>query len=201
MRQSRAATPEGEVCLSIAPLPLGWRYQGEFIEPAEEGELLRMIRGLPFEFAQYRAWTAHRRIVSYGGRYDFGRGVLEPAEPIPEFLLALQERAAQFGEVASSALSHATIAEYAPGTQLGWHRDVPEFSTVIGVSLQGHARMRFRPYPPTKGERTTFAIELAPRSAYVMRGAARWNWQHAISATRELRYSVTFRSLRTLAAA
>lgn len=33
------------------------------------------------------------------------------------------------------------------------------------------------------------------RSAYAMRGAARWKWQHAISPTKELRYSITFRTL------
>jgi alkylated DNA repair dioxygenase AlkB len=29
-----------------------------------------------------------------------------------------------------------------------------------------------------------------------MNGAARWRWQHSIPATRELRYSITFRTLR-----
>jgi alkylated DNA repair dioxygenase AlkB len=38
--------------------------------------------------------------------------------------------------------------------------------------------------------------ELAPRSAYVLSGRARWSWQHSIPATNELRYSVTFRTLK-----
>lgn len=177
-------------------LPLGWLYQAEFLQPAEEAALLRTFQDLPFEHAQYHEWTAHRRIVSYGGRYDFGRSVLEPAAPIPEFLWALRERAAHWSALASDTLSHATIAEYAPGTQLGWHRDVPQFASVIGVSLLGQARMRFRPYPHHKGERMAFVIDLAPRSIYLMRDAVRWNWQHAISPTAELRYSVTFRSRR-----
>jgi alkylated DNA repair dioxygenase AlkB len=93
------------------------------------------------------------------------------------------------------------IAEYLPGTPLGWHRDVPQFEQIIGVSLLGHARLRFRPYPPAAGQRTMFVIDLPPRSAYIMRGSARWNWQHAVSPTRELRYSITFRTLaRQLAA-
>jgi alkylated DNA repair dioxygenase AlkB len=192
---------ESEVGVSSASLPVGWRYENEFIGPAAEASLLRTFQGLPFEFAQYHAWSARRRIVSYGGRYDFSRAQLEPAAPIPGFLLPLRERVAQWSSVASDALSHATIAEYAPGTQLGWHRDVPEFAIVIGVSLQGHARMRFRPYPHKQGDRSTFGIVLAPRSIYLMRGAVRWNWQHAISPTRELRYSITFRSRRKVAAA
>jgi alkylated DNA repair dioxygenase AlkB len=37
---------------------------------------------------------------------------------------------------------------------------------------------------------------LEPRSAYVLRGVARWRWQHAISPTKALRYSITFRTMR-----
>ena len=97
----------------------------------------------------------------------------------------------------SDTFTHALIAEYRPGTQLGWHRDVPDFELVTGVSLKGVARMRLRPYPPAKMRaRATLTIDLAPRSAYLMRDAARWQWQHAISPTRELRYSITFRTLR-----
>jgi alkylated DNA repair dioxygenase AlkB len=86
------------------------------------------------------------------------------------------------------------IAEYRPETPLGWHRDVPEFEEVFGVSLLGHARMRFRPWPPASGQRATFRIDLEPRSGYMIRDAARWQWQHAVSPTRELRYSITFRT-------
>lgn len=86
------------------------------------------------------------------------------------------------------------IAEYRPSTPLGWHRDVPQFEDVLGVSLLGHARLRFRPWPPAPGRRATWKIHLEPRSAYLMRGAARWQWQHAVSPTRELRYSITFRT-------
>ena len=39
------------------------------------------------------------------------------------------------------------------------------------------------------------SIELAPRSAYLLRGAARKDWQHSIPPVDNLRYSVTFRSL------
>ena len=36
-------------------------------------------------------------------------------------------------------LTHASIAEYRTGTELGWHRDVPDFEVVAGVSLAGVA--------------------------------------------------------------
>jgi len=183
------------------PPPHGWRYEESFLGAAEEAQLLVHIGSLPFRAAPYREWTAKRRIVSYGGSYDFGSNELKPAPPVPEFLHALRARVAAWSALAPERLTHATITEYRPGTQLGWHRDVPEFEEVAGVSLLGVARMRFRPYPPGKGQRSVFSLELAPRSVYLMSGAVRWSWQHAISPTTELRYSITFRSRRAAGAA
>jgi alkylated DNA repair protein (DNA oxidative demethylase) len=46
------------------------------------------------------------------------------------------------------------------------------------------------------GVRRVFALELEPRSAYVLAGQARSAWQHSITPTKALRYSLTFRTLR-----
>jgi alkylated DNA repair dioxygenase AlkB len=178
-----------------APLE-GFAYQAEFLSLADESCLLEAIRALPFREAEYREWKARRRIVSYGGRYDFTHHALNDAPPIPEFLDPLRDRIAAWAGLSPADIHHAMIAEYQPNTPLGWHRDVPNFEHVVGVSLLGHARMRFRTYPPKAGQRATHTMDLAPRSIYSMRGTARWAWQHAISPTKELRYSITFRTLR-----
>jgi alkylated DNA repair dioxygenase AlkB len=174
----------------------GFRYAEEFLEGREEAQLLELIRKLPFAEAHYREWRARRRIVSFGGRYDFTRNELLSAPPIPEFLHPLRSQVAGWTGIPAARFSHAMVAEYPPGTPLGWHRDVPQFEDIVGVSLLGHARLRFRPWPARPGQRATYAIDLAPRSAYLLRGAARWQWQHAVSPTRELRYSITFRTRR-----
>jgi alkylated DNA repair dioxygenase AlkB len=116
-------------------------------------------------------------------------------------LHGLRAAAASFAGVPAGELTHALVAEYAAATQLGWHRDVPEFELVVGISLKGAARMRLRRYPHVagRGDRS-IAVELAPRSIYSLTGEARWGWQHAISPTPALRYSITFRSLRRAAA-
>lgn len=176
--------------------PEGFTYRPEFLDAIEERILLKALKSLPFKEAQYREWQAKRRIVSYGGRYDFSHHALNPAPPIPGFLDPLRARVEEWAGIASATLEHATVAEYRPGTQLGWHRDVPNFEQVVGVSLAGWARMRLRPYPPKRGARAARVVELAPRSVYSFGGVARWNWQHAISPTKELRYSITFRTLR-----
>jgi alkylated DNA repair dioxygenase AlkB len=174
----------------------GLDYQTDFLSCSEERALLEIFGTLAFKEAEYRQWRARRRSVGYGGKYDFTANELLPAEPVPQFLFALRARSAAWAGIAASKFNHAIIAEYRPGTQLGWHRDVHHFESVVGVSLAGRARMRFRRYPPSPGNRkAALALDLEPRSIYAMRGCARWEWQHAISATKALRFSVTFRTL------
>ena len=174
--------------------PPGLHYKTDFIDVDEERRLLESIRSLPFQEAEYRGYTAKRRIVSYGAGYDFDANVLRPAPAVPVFLHPLRDRVAERLGLQADALTHALVTEYRPGTQLGWHRDVPDFATVVGISLATACRMRFRPYPPQRGQRV-FTLELAPRSMYVLAGAVRWQWQHGVPPTPGLRYSITFRTL------
>ena len=180
-----------------ARFPQGFSHAENFLQKADEEALLAEIARLPFANARYKEWTANRRVVSYGGRYDFDANALLPEEPLPPFLFALRTAAARFIGVAEAELTHALVAEYRAATQLGWHRDVPEFELVVGISLLGPARMRLRRYPHVAGRASRpLTVELAPRSIYALAGEARWGWQHAISPTPGLRYSITFRSLR-----
>lgn len=182
--------------MTAMTLPEGWEYAPDFISAAEEAQLLQVFATLPFQAAQYKEWQAQRRIVSYGGRYDFSRNELDPAPPIPDFLVSLRARAAAWADLPATRLTHASISEYPIAAALGWHRDVHAFEEVVGISLLGLARMRFRPYPPVKPARTRFTIDLEPRSVYLLRGNVRWRWQHAVSPVKALRYSITFRSRR-----
>jgi alkylated DNA repair dioxygenase AlkB len=177
-------------------LPEGFRYERTFLSPEDEAALLATIREQPLREAQYKEWSAKRRIVSYGGSYDFTSNELRPAGPVPSWLHPLRTRIARWVEIPAAEFNHVLIAEYSPGTQLGWHRDVPNFEAVVGVSLLGNARMRLRRYPARVGyRRAELTLDLEPRSIYALRGPARWEWQHAISPTKELRYSITFRTL------
>ncbi len=187
---------QGELFAPEIRLPEGFEYRAGFITLAEERSLLDHIGALSLHEALYKGYVAKRRIASFGSGYDFDRNALQPAPPIPEVLLALRERVAQWLGAPAQRLSHALVTEYRPGTTLGWHRDVPQFELVAGISLGASCRMRFRPYPPGRADGEPFAVELEPRSAYMLRGEARWRWQHQIPPTRALRHSITFRSLR-----
>jgi alkylated DNA repair dioxygenase AlkB len=170
----------------------------EFLARGEEAALLEVIRELPFEEAKYKQYTAKRRTVSYGSQYDFGASRMLDAPPLPQWLFPLRNRVAAWVGLPAEAFVHALVAEYRPGVPLGWHRDVPEFDLIAGVSLGGHARMRLRPYRPGGDNRRqdVRVLELEPRSAYIVRDQARWGWQHSIAPTKELRYSITLRTAR-----
>jgi alkylated DNA repair dioxygenase AlkB len=178
---------------SGSALPNGLLHLPEFIDEAEEAALIAGIRALELREAQYKEFTAKRRVASFGAGYDFVEQELTPAPTIAPFLLPLRDKAARWAGLAPEALGYALVAEYRPGTQLGWHRDVPQFERVVGVSLGSVATMRFRRYPP-KPRAKILTLELQPRSAYVLRDEARWGWQHSIAPTPGLRYSITFRS-------
>ena len=186
--QAELFRPEG--------LPDGFVYRPGFLSPPEEDALVVAVQTLPLEEARYRTFTAKRRIASFGAGYDFSTNVLTPAPPLASFLEPLRDRVSAWAGVPARDFAQCTVAEYAPGTQLGWHRDVPHFGMVVGVSLAAPCRMRLRPYPHVKDAKArSLGLLIEPRSAYVLRDDARWRWQHAISPTKALRYSITFRTL------
>lgn len=173
----------------------GLVYQPEFLTTDEERELIEIIRTLPLHAAQYKQYEARRRVVSFGGSFDFDTNTLQPASELDDRLRPLRGRVAQWLGLPDEDLVHALVSEYVPGTPLGWHRDVPNFEIICGVSLGGLGTMRFRPYPyePTTASKVV-QLSVEPRSIYKMEGAARWSWQHAVSPGRELRWSITFRT-------
>jgi alkylated DNA repair dioxygenase AlkB len=146
---------------------------------------------------RYKTYTARRRVLSFGGKYDFDAHRLQQSPPIPPELDPLRARVAAWLRVQAEAFTQVLVAEYAEGTPLGWHRDVPDFEDVVGVSLQNEAVMRFRPWPHESGKRDdVIKVDVAPRSIYLLRGPSRWAWQHSVAPTRSLRYSITFRTAR-----
>ena len=188
-------TAQASLFEDAAELPSGLVYRPGFLSVAEEAALLEGIGALELRQARYKEYTANRRVASFGAGYDFDANELTPAPEVAPFLLPLRDRISVWLQVPADAFGHVLVSEYQPGTQLGWHRDVPQFEMVVGVSLASAARMRFRAFPPRKGARS-FELTLEPRSAYVLKDEARWGWQHSIPPTPALRYSVTFRTRR-----
>lgn len=187
---------QGDLFGSPAPsLPEGMRYEAGFLNADEEADLIALIGTLPLKEMQHKSYTARRRIVSFGGRYDFNKNALQPAGEVPAVLQPLRSKVAAWLKVDPGQFTQILVAEYRPGTPLGWHRDVPDFEDIVGVSLGTTAMLRFRPYPPVRPKKADIIkIAVEPRSIYLLRGPARWAWQHSVAPTTDLRYSITFRT-------
>ncbi|HVR51836.1 MAG TPA: alpha-ketoglutarate-dependent dioxygenase AlkB [Pseudorhodoferax sp.] len=175
----------------------GLRYQPDFLSREEEAQLLEVIRSLPLHPAKYKEYLARRQVVSFGGSYDFDMNMLRPGKNLDERLVPLRDCVAAWLGVDRAQLVQVMVAEYAPGTPLGWHRDVPDFEVIAGVSLGNEAVLRFRPYPPDEAaKRHAVQLDVVPRSIYKMEGAARWAWQHCVPPVKAQRWSITFRTPR-----
>ena len=179
---------------AMTEAPEGLRYLPDFLSEEEEHALVDVLTGLDFKEIHMHGVVARRTVAHYGWDYGYESWRLTPAQAIPHFLLPVRDRCAGVAGVEPCALEEVLVSRYPPGASIGWHRDAPMFGpSVIGVSLLGAARMRFR--RKVGGSYVTAALELAPRSAYVLAGEARSVWQHTLSPVKHLRYSLSFRTV------
>jgi alkylated DNA repair dioxygenase AlkB len=190
----------GEASAAVA-WPEGLRFEDAFLSPEEEARLDRHHRGLPLANMKYQQFTALRRVVSYGGQYDFSAQRLNAAAPLPAWLDPVRQRAGAWAGIAPERFSQALVAEYQPGTPLGWHRDVPDFEDIVGISLLGDAVMRFRAYPPTPPKNpTSCACSCRPAPSTCCAAQRAGAGSTASRRPKQLRYSITLRtSARALA--
>jgi alkylated DNA repair dioxygenase AlkB len=184
-----------------ANVPAGFLHRDDFVTPEEEASLAAEISRIEFSNFEMRGVVARRRVAFFGRSYD-NDGAVTP--PIPAFLEPLRARIAAWANVDADAFSMALINEYGSGAPIGWHRDAPQYELVAGVSLLSSCRMKFRPYvrpggASAGGQRriATHEIVLERRSAYLMTGESRNAYEHHIPAVAALRYSITFRTVRS----
>jgi alkylated DNA repair protein (DNA oxidative demethylase) len=175
--------------------PPGLIYEPEFISRVDEETLLTRFDSLSFNKVEMRGFIARREVIHYGWDYLYDEWKIEPTLPLPSFLEPLRANVAARIGVEPESLAEVLVSKYPPGAGIGWHRDAPMFGeTVAGVSVGSRCVLRFRRM--SKEEIVTWKQEVASRSLYLLEGAARRIWQHSIDSTPELRYSITFRTLR-----
>jgi alkylated DNA repair dioxygenase AlkB len=185
-RRTRAA--------AVAHPPAGLVYRNDLLAPDEERDLTALFEELELEDVTMHGQVARRRVRHFGFDYAYETRGLAPGEPLPEQLLPLRGRSAELARVDPGALAQTLVSWYPEGAGIGWHRDAAPFGIVVGISLGAPCRLRLR-----RGEgprREQFAVDLEPRSAYVLAGEARTAWQHSIPPVTAPRWSVTFRTLR-----
>ena len=183
-----------------AKVPDGFVYHPDFISEAEEQELIGEIQKVHLTPFRYYQFTGKRRTASFGWQYEFGASDITTAPEIPAFILPLRARAGTLFNMDPNSLVQTSFIEYSHGSPIGWHRDIPQFGVVVGISLGAACRMKFRKYRRARSKQLNrdeiLSIELQPRSIYLMSGAAREIWQHSIPPVKSLRYSIMMRTLR-----
>jgi alkylated DNA repair dioxygenase AlkB len=174
--------------------PQGLRYVPAFVSAETEQALIAGVAALPLQPFQFGAFEGHRRVKSFGFRYDYTLQKMQPSEPIPDWLGTIARDVENFGELPAGSVRQILCTDYDTGVGIGWHRDKPHYDKVFGLSLGSACKFRFRRKQGEKWER--FALTAEPRSLYLMDGDARSQWEHSIPPVEQRRASITFRTMR-----
>ena len=165
---------------------LGFGYVEEFLSSAEHGRLFEQLSALTFGPDVFRGQQLRRRYAQFGQAYRSTGRKLVAAPAIPGFLRALEERARWLANAPEAMY----VTYYPYGAGIRWHTDAPCIGECIAaVSVGDAARLQLK-----CGNVTTVACDLQvkPGSLYLLRGPARWEFQHRIMPVKAQRYSITF---------
>lgn len=193
-KESTAPSPADGPALRVPGLSI----RRGFLSVAEEPELLDLI--------DRQSWRTDmsRRVQHYGWRYDYkSRRVTRDSYlgPLPPWLTGLAARLAV--AFRCPVADQVIVNEYLPGQGIAPHTDcAPCFGPTIGMlGLGSSVQMDFS---GPAGE--TVPLLFGRRSAVMLQGSARYEWEHGIAKrkrdrsydiTRDRRVSLTFRTVRS----
>lgn len=179
-------------------LPAGFLYYPEFISCQEEAELLREIQGIKLHTFYFQGYEAKRKVTSFGYDWNFEKQLLTKGRAIPASFGWLIERVAETCSIPHHEIAELLITEYPVGSVINWHRDAPPFDIIAGISLSTDCTFKLRPQEKTKQTRqSVLSVPVSRRSLYILKDEARTHWQHSTSPVKQIRYSVTLRTLKS----
>jgi hypothetical protein len=195
-RRTRSSRPESETpdLFGTPAAPDGFRYFPEALSHAEEERFVAEFERLPLRPFEFHGHLGNRRIYTFGHKYVFAGQAPRADGRIPPRFEPLLQIASRISGKPATAFEQVLVTEYAPGAGIGWHRDRPSYEDIVAVSFPAPCTLRLRRKAPPGWERRAVLIE--PRSAYLLSGAVRNDWQHSITPMDILRYSVTLRTFR-----
>ena len=177
--------------------PEGFLYMPDFITKEEENYLLEEISKIELHAFHFQSYEAKRRVASFGYDWSFDKQALLKGKDIPMVFYPLIEKVSTHLSISKEKFAELLVTEYPIGSIINWHRDAPPFDIIAGISLQTDCNFRLRPHDKTKQSRSSIiSVPVRRRSLYVMQGTSRTDWQHSTAAVKEVRYSITLRTLR-----
>jgi len=180
-----------------ASYPTGFFYKEDFITEKEEERILQSVVKTELHPMIFQGYEATRKVASYGYDWSFEKRNLTKGKEIPQDYCLLIQKVADHVHLSKEAFAELLVTEYPIGAVINWHRDAPPFDMIAGVSLLSDCTFRLRPYDKAKQNRKSIvSLTVKRRSLSMMQGAARSEWEHSIAAVKELRYSITLRTLK-----
>lgn len=184
-----------QLSLPLDAGPSGLGYLPDFVDADEARALEAACAAVAYHEVVMHGTAAKRTVAHFGVDYAYDARALGDAPPLPDWVRPLLSRVARAMHEPDHAIAELLVSRYPPGARIGWHRDAPMFGPVVaGLSLGAPCELRFR---RRHGDGFDYhRVTVAPRSLYVLAGAARAAWQHMIPPVPGLRYSLTFRTLK-----
>ena len=177
--------------------PEGFCYYEDFISLAEEQQLLNAISKTELHTFRFQGYEAKRKVASFGYDWSFENRTLTKGKEIPEEFQSIIQKVATLISLPPDAVAELLVTEYPAGSVINWHRDAPPFDLIAGISLLSDYTFRLRPYDKTKQKRgSIISFTAKQRSLYIMQSVARTEWEHSIAPVKQVRYSITLRTLR-----
>jgi alkylated DNA repair dioxygenase AlkB len=178
------------------PVVPGLSVIADAIDPTQEHRVERLLDASPLAPFQFGPWEGKRLTANFGSAYDYQRARPVVAPPLPGWLETLRnEVVARLGRTPGDFVQ-ALLIRYDPGAGIGWHRDRPQYGEIVGLSLSSNAVLRLR-RRLNDGKFERRSVHLPRRSAYLLGGEVRNDWEHSIAPMEATRRSVTFRTMRT----
>ena len=178
-------------------LPPGFEYYPDFITETEEMNIMKQVGNIELKALNFQGFEAKRKVASFGYDWSFEKRTLTKGKEIPKAFDWIIDRAAKLMLLKKEDFSEILITEYPIGSVINWHRDAPPFDIIVGISLLSDCSFKLKPYGKIKtGRSSIITLPVKARSVYIMQGESRANWMHSISAVKQVRYSITLRTLR-----
>jgi len=178
-------------------VPEGFQYVPDFISKTEEQYLLEAIAKVERHTFVFQGYEARRKVASFGHDWSFEHQQLSRGKDIPQDFDPLIDKVAAFLFIRKDIFAELLVTEYPVGSVINWHRDAPPFDLIAGISLLADCTFRLRPYDKIKQNRNSIiSLPVKRRSLYVLQGPVRTNWLHSITAVKQVRYSITLRTLK-----
>ena len=177
--------------------PEGFSYYPDFITKEEEQYLLQAIAQTELHTFLFQGYEAKRKVASFGYDWSFEKRTLSKGKAIPAVFDFLLQKVAHHLSISKDAFAELLVTQYPPGSVINWHRDAPPFDIIAGISLLSDCTFKLRPHDKTKQNRNTIiSFPVQQRSLYIMQGPARSDWQHSTAPVKQMRYSITLRTLK-----